>query len=101
MEYTRFIKKPSLTFYPGIRVTADTELEFKSEYCVQELKNLVFRCTRTVSGENYEGTYETTVYLQPGDVLIYEDDIRGYVKPVEDFVTIAQAAAELDAIKEL
>lgn len=101
MEYLRLIKKPSLQFFPGIKVTEDTELEFKSETCVQTLKNLVFQCTRSVSGENYEGSYITTIYLQPGDVLIYEDNVRGYVKPVESFMTIAEAAAELEAIKEL
>ena len=101
MEYLRLIKKPSLQFFPGIKVTKDTELEFKSDNCVQTLKDLVFRCTRSVSGENYEGSYETTIYLQPGDVLIYEDNIRGYVKPVEQFMTVAEAAAKLEAVKEL
>ena len=101
MEFLRLIRKPSLHFYPGIKVTEDTELEFKSENCTQSLKNLVFRCVRSIAGENYEGSYETTIYLQPGDVLIYENDERGYVKPVEAFVTVADAAAELEAIKEL
>ena len=101
MEFIRFIKKPSLQFFPGIKVTAETELEFKSDNCVQTLKNLVFRCTRSVNGENYEGNYETTIYLEPGDVLIYESDERGYVKPVESFMTIAEAAAELEAVKDL
>lgn len=101
MNYLRLIKKPSLQFYPGIKVTEDTQLEFKSDNCVQMLENLVFRCTRSVSGENYEGSYETTIYLQPGDVLIYEGNERGYVKPVEGFMTVAEAVEELEAVKDL
>jgi hypothetical protein len=101
MEFLRLIKKPSLHFFPGIKVTKETELEFKTDSCTQTLKNLVFRCVRSVAGENYEGSYETTIYLQPGDVLIYESDERGYVKPVEEFMTVAEAAAELEAIKDL
>lgn len=96
-----FIRKPSVDLYPGIRVTKDTVLEYKNENAEQKLENLVFHSVTKVTGEGYESTYDTTVYLNEGDVLVFEEKGRGYVKPVEEFVTIAEAAEELTNIKDV
>ena len=96
-----FIRKPSVDLYPGIRVTKDTVLEYKNENAEQKLENLVFHSVTKVKGEGYESTYDTTVYLNEGDVLVFEEKGRGYVKPVEEFVTIAEAAEELTNIKDV
>lgn len=101
MEHIRFIKKPSLVFYPGIRVESDTVLEFKTDTISQKLENLVFKSVKTVSGDGYDGEYSATIYLEPGDILVYDGEDRGYVKPVESFVTISQAVAELELVKDL
>ena len=45
--------------------------------------------------------YDTTIQLADGDVLIFEDEGRGYIKPVEGFVTIEEAIADLENIKDL
>jgi hypothetical protein len=34
-------------------------------------------------------------------VLVFEEEGRGYIKPVEDFVTVAEAIEELGYIKEV
>ena len=39
--------------------------------------------------------------LEEGDVLIFEEEDRGYIKPVEHFVTIAEAIDDLTNIKDL
>ena len=39
--------------------------------------------------------------VKEGDVLIFEDEGRGYIKPVEDFVTIDEAIADLSNIRDL
>jgi hypothetical protein len=96
-----FIRKPNIDLHPGIRVTKDTELEYKNENVVQTLKDLVLHSVTKVKGENYESKYDTTIRLNEGDVLIFEDEGRGYIKPVEDFVTIAEAAEDLTYIKDL
>lgn len=96
-----FIRKPSVDLYPGIVVTKDTVLEYKNENVVQTVKNLVLHSVTKVKGENYKSKYDTTVKLNEGDVLIFEDDGRGYIKPVESFVTIAEAIEELTNIKDL
>lgn len=97
----RFIRKPSIDLYPGIRVDKDTELEYKTENVEQKVKDLVFHSVTRVKGETYESTYDTTVYLQEGDILLFEDEGRGYIKPVESFVTIAEAIEDFENIQDL
>ena len=101
MEHIRFIRRPNLTMHPGIVVNENTEFEYSSERVKQNLKNLVCKSVTTVSGEGYEGTYNTVLHLQPGDVLIYDGEDRGYVKPVEQFVRISEAIEELNCIQDL
>lgn len=96
-----FIQKPSLDLYPGIVVGKDTVFEYKNEHVQQELKDLVLHSITKVRGEGYESVYDTTIHLQEGDVLIYEEEGRGYIKPVEQFVTVAEAIDELANIKDL
>lgn len=96
-----FIRKPSIDLYPGIRVTKDTELEYKNETVEQSLKGLRFHSVVKVRGEGYESTYDTTISLKEGDILIFEEEGRGYIKPVEGFVTIAEAIEDLSNIKDL
>lgn len=87
--------------YAGIKVTKDTNLEYENENVKQSLKDLVFHSVTKVKGENYESTYDTTIKLKVGDVLIFEEEKRGYILPVEEFVTIAEAIEDLTNIKDL
>ena len=96
-----FIRKPSIDLYPGICVTKDTEFEYKNENVKQTLKNLTLRSVTKVKGDGYTSKYDTTIHLKEGDVLIYEDEGRGYIKPVENFVTVDEAIEELTNIKDL
>lgn len=96
-----FIRKPSIDLYPGIRVDKDTVLEYKNERVEQKLENLVFHSVTRVDGEEFESVYDTTIYLKEGDVLVYEEEGRGYIKPVEEFVSIAAAIDDLTNIKDL
>jgi hypothetical protein len=45
--------------------------------------------------------YDTTIQLNEGDTLVFEEEGRGYIKPVEDFVTVAEAIDELACIKDM
>lgn len=97
----KFISKPSIDMYAGIVVDKDTTLEYENENVEQTLKNLVFKSKTIVKGEGYESEYHTTIQLKEGDVLILEEEGRGYIKPVEQFVTVAEAIEELEHIKEV
>lgn len=85
----------------GIRVTKDTVLEYENENVMQKLENLVFKSATHVKGEGYESVYRTTIYLKEGDILIFEEEGRGYIKPVEEFVTVKEAIKELKCIEDL
>lgn len=101
MEFTRFIRKPSIDMHAGIKVTKDTELTYENENVKQTLYDLVLHSTTNVKGEGYESTYVSTIYLKEGDVLIFEEEGRGYIKPVEEFVTVKEAIEDFENIKDL
>jgi len=96
----KFINKPSIDMLAGIRVDKDTTLEFKNDNVEQTLKDLVFKSKTLVIAEDYTSEYNTTINLKEGDVLIFEEEGRGYVKPVESFVTVEEAIEELNCIKD-
>lgn len=96
-----FINKPSIDFYPGIRVTKDTVLEYKNDNVKQTVKDLVLHSVTKVKGDGFKSKYDTTIQLKEGDVLIFEDEGRGYIKPVESFVTVEEAIEELTNIKDV
>lgn len=97
----KFIRKPDIDMYAGIKVTKDTKLEYKKDNVEQKVENLVFHTKTKVSGEGYESIYDTTIYLKEGDVLIFEEEGRGYIKPVEEFVTVTEAIEELKCIEDI
>ena len=101
MEFQRFIRKPSIDMLAGIRVTKDTAFEYENESVKQSLKDLVFHSVTLVKGDCFESVYDTTIQLTEGDVLIFEEEGRGYIKPVEEFVSVPEAIAELEHIKDL
>ena len=94
-----FMRKPSIDLYSGVRVDKDTVLEYKNENVEQTLKDLIFHSVTKVKGESFESVYDTTIQLKVGDVLVFEAEGRGYIKPVEDFVTIEEAIEDLSNIK--
>lgn len=96
-----FIRRPNIELLTGVRVTKDTKLEFENENVKQTVENLVLWSVSTIKGEGYESTNETTIYLNEGDVLIFEEEGRGYIKPLEAFVSIAEAIDDLTNIKDL
>jgi hypothetical protein len=97
----KLIRKPSIDMLAGIRVTKDTRLEYKNENVQQIIENLIFYSVTHVKGEGYTSTYRTTIDLKEGDVLIFEEEGRGYIKPVEEFVTVKEAIEELKCIEDL
>lgn len=96
-----FVRKPSIDLYPGVKVDKDTVLEYKNENVEQKLENLVFHTVTKVKGEGFESTYDTTIWLEEGDVLVFEEEGRGYIKPVDSFVTIQEAIEDFTNIKDV
>lgn len=97
----KFIRKPSIDLMPGIRVTKETKLEFRNENVEQTVAGLVLHTVSTIKGEGYKSKCDTMIHLQEGDVLLFEEDGRGYIKPVDSFVTIGEAIDDLTSIKDM
>lgn len=93
MEY--FVRNPDIQRYPGIRVTKDTKVEFNTENVQQKIEGLEMVTTVQVKEDRVEAVYTTKIQLEEGDILIYEEEGRGYIKPVESFVTIPEAIEDL------
>ena len=97
----KFIRKPSVDLYPGIRVDKKTTFQYTNENVDQKLVDLVFHSVTKVKGDGYKSVYTTTIQLQEGDILLFEENGRGYIKPVEGFVAIEEAIEDLTSIKDL
>lgn len=100
MQFKKFIRQPSIDMIAGIVVDKDTDLTYENEGVKQSIKDLVLHSVMTIKGETYESTYNTTIYLEEGDVLVFEEGGRGYIKPVERFVTVDEAIEELKCVLE-
>lgn len=96
-----FIRKPSVELFPGVTVYKDTVLEFANDKVQQKVENLTLHTVATIEGETFKSVCDTTIQLEEGDVLIYESEDRGYIKPVEQFTSIDDGIAELEAIRDL
>lgn len=96
-----FIRRPSIDQYPGVRVDKDTVLEYKSESVTQTIEDLTMTSVVIRKGDNFESVLRTVIQLQEGDILIFEDEGRGYIKPVEGFVTVQEAMDDLAVLKEM
>lgn len=98
-----FIKNPDVTIYKGMNVTKDTVLNYEREdgNLKQELKNLEFIQFEKRKSDNFESETKTTIHMKEGMTILFEDENRGYVVPVEKFVTIGEALEDLECIKDL
>ena len=101
MNMEVFIRKPSVDLFCGIKVDKDTKLEYKAGNVEQRVENLVLHSVTKTSGEDYESVWRSAIQLKEGDVLIFEEEGRGYIKPLEQVCTIAEAIRELANIKDI
>jgi hypothetical protein len=82
-------------------VDKDTVLEYKTENVSQTIRDLEMLSTVIVKGDGYESVLRTVIQLKEGDILIFEDEGRGYIKPVDGFVTVQEAIDDLSVLKEM
>lgn len=100
MKFKKFIRQPNIDMVAGIVVDKETDITYEKEGLKQTIKDLVLRTEMEVKGETYESKYNTIIYLQEGDVLVFEQEGRGYIKPLERFMTVTEAIEELKCVHE-
>lgn len=96
----KFIIKPDITFYPGIRVDENTKLEFKNDKVEQTVENLKIHSIITEENEDYNSKTDLTVNLKVGDIIILDEN-RGYILPGITLTTVEEEIEELSYLKEV
>lgn len=95
-----YVAIPQPEVYYGIKVTPKTKLEFKNDFVTQRIENLVLYTEQHIEKEMYKTDVKTELYLQEGDLLLLEEEARGYFKPSEvKFGSIDEAIKEMRFIK--
>ena len=104
MKHELFIEQPVLDFKEGIKVTAATELSYKSEKVEQVLKDLVLDTILCDTGSNGVNTYKSKSYLSinlnEGDILLF-DEQRGYYMPSYPVVSIDDAISDINSLSDI
>ena len=96
-----YVPIPQPEVYYGIVVDKKTKLEFENNFVKQRLENLVLYTEQNIEKEMYKTHVSTELYLTEGDLLLLEEDSRGYFKPSEvKFGSIDEAIKEMRFIKE-
>ena len=103
MKNKKYILRPNITMFEGIRVTKKTKFTFENETVKQKLEKLVLNIELKESGETTNTKYE---YLSTGKVTIDEgtvllfDEKRGYYVPNYDLVSVDEAIEDIKTLKD-
>ena len=103
MKNKKFILKPNISMFEGIKVTKKTKFTFENENVKQEMKDLVLNIELKEEGETANTKFE---YLSKGKVTVEEgtimlfDEKRGYFVPNYDLVTVKEALNDIKTLKD-
>ena len=103
MKNKKYILRPNITMFEGIRVTKKTKFTFENENVKQKLEDLILSIELKESGETENTKYEYLstgkVTIDSGTVLLF-DEKRGYYVPNYDLVTADEAIEDIKALKD-
>lgn len=95
-----YVPIPQPQVYYGIRVNQDTKLEFQNDFVKQKVENLILYTVQDYEDEGFKAHTETEVLLNDNDLLLLEEENRGYFKPKDiKFGSIDEAIEEMNFIK--
>lgn len=104
MRHELFVEQPVLDLKEGIKVSVDTELDYKNERVEQKIRNLVLETTMEESGSNGINSYDSKSYiaisLNPGDILLF-DESRGYYLPRYPVCSIDDAISDITSLSDI
>ena len=83
MNKKYYVEKPDLKPYEGIVVNKKTKFEYKNENVEQKLENLKLVSKYIMQTERYKSTNILELNLQEGEVLLIEEEGRGYFLPAD------------------
>jgi hypothetical protein len=104
MKHELFVEQPVLDLKEGIKVTAETELLYKTDKVEQVIKNLVMETIMDDAGSNGVNSYKSKSYisikLNPGDILLF-DEQRGYYLPSYPVTSIDDAISDITSLSDI
>lgn len=101
LEKKVYVILPDTDCYYGIKVNKNTKVEFENEYVKQKIENLELISETTYITEEFESKTNLRLKLKEGDILLLEEENRGYFLPKNIKIgTIEEAYKELDFLKE-
>lgn len=94
-----YVMRPDLTPYEGIKVTKETSIEYENERVKQSIKDLKLISKYVFKNEKYTSTNILEVNLEEGEVLLFENENRGYFLPKD--VPICEIKTAIEDYKSL
>ena len=92
---------PNADVYYGITVDKNTKVNFENKYVKQKIENLKLYSIVTKETDEFKSVTNLELNLKEGDILLLEEDGRGYFLPVNAKLgTIDEAIEEYRFIKE-
>lgn len=97
-----YVEKPDLKPYEGITVNKNTKLEYKNDMVEQKLENLKFVSKFIKNTKRYKTTSIVEINLEEGEVLLLEEEGRGYFLPADSTPVeeIDEAINDYKSLKE-
>lgn len=96
-----YVIRPNTDCYYGVEVNKKTKLEFQNETVKQRIENLTLYSEVQYQTEEFESITKLKVKLKDGDILLLEEDGRGYFLPKDNRVgSIDDAIEDLRFLKE-
>lgn len=89
-----YVMRPDLTPYEGIKITKDTKIEYENEKVKQSIKNLKLVSEYIVKTEKYISTNKLEINLEEGEILLFENENRGYFLPKDVAICNIKTAIE-------
>lgn len=101
MKKEVYVIMPNTDCYYGIKVDKNTKIKFKNEYVKQSIKDLILKSEYKMENEHFKSVTSTEIKLKEGDILLLEEENRGYFLPKDVKIgSIDQAIEEMNFLKE-
>ena len=95
-----FMVRPELKAYEGVVVTKDLKLEFKNDKVEQKIENLHLVSKYVFKTNKYTTENILRMNLEEGEILLLEEENRGYFLPLDTPVgSIDTCIEDLSALK--
>ena len=101
MKKDVYVMRPETTCYYGIKVTKDTKESFKNEHVKQTIENLVLKTEYKIKNDRFKSVTKTEIKLNEGEILLLEEENRGYFLPKDVAIgSIDEAIEDMMFLKE-